>query len=185
LNFLEIITPKGEKLIFEMVRIFLIGFMGCGKTVTGKLLAQKTGLQWLDTDNLIERRYRKTITEIFEIFGEKKFREIEHQTVLELTELQNIIVSCGGGLPCFYDNMQIMKNAGTTIYLKELPENLFQRLSKGKNSRILIRDKSEAELKAYISDTLKQREQFYNQADFTINVAENLTHTDEILKRFF
>lgn len=168
-----------------MCRIFLVGFMGCGKTATGRCLAQEIGWQWYDTDKFIEQRYRKTISEVFEHFGEKKFRAIEHSIISELAEFEDIVVSCGGGLPCFLDNMEIMKNAGKTFYLQTTTEHLFETLKKTKNKRVLLKNKSENELQNFISETLKKRENFYKQADFTIKVAENFEHIAEILKNIY
>jgi len=168
-----------------MVRIFLIGFMGCGKTATGWRLAQKIGWQWLDTDKFIEQRYRKNLPELFDETGEEKFRKIEHNILLEVAEFNNVVISCGGGLPCFYDNMEIIKNAGTTIYLKDTADNLFERLKKTKNERILLKNKTETELKNYIFETLQKREEFYQQAHFTVNVDKNFDHLNKIFLKVF
>lgn len=157
--------------------------MGCGKTSTGRRLAQKIGWQWLDTDKFIEQRYRKTCSELFNEIDEKKFREIEHKILLELVEFENVVISCGGGLPCFYDNMEIMRNSGVTFYLKETPENLFERLKKAKIERILLKNKTEIELKEYIFETLPKREKIYQQAHFTIKTSENFVHLTEILQQ--
>jgi len=164
-----------------MVRIFLIGFMGCGKTGTGRRLAQKLGWQWIDTDKFIEQRYRKSVSELFEQIGEENFREVEHKILLELVDFQNVVISCGGGLPCFYDNMEIMKNAGVIIYLKETPENLVERLNKAKTERVLLKNKNENEIKNYIFETLPKREKFYKQAHFTIKPTGYFEHIDKIL----
>ena len=166
-----------------MLRIFLTGFMGCGKTATGRLLAQKMGWKWFDTDKFIEQRYRKTCSEFFKEFGEEKFREIEHNVLLELAEFENVVISCGGGLPCFYNNLEIMKNSGVTFYLKETPENLFERLKKAKGERILIKNQNENELKNYILETLPEREKFYEQAHFIIKLNKNFEHLTEILEQ--
>ena len=160
-----------------------MGFMGCGKTATGRRLAQKIGWQWLDTDKFIEHRYRKTCSELFEEIGEERFREIEHKILLEIAEFQNVVISCGGGLPCYNNNVEIMKSSGATFYLKETPENLFERLKKAKVERILLKNKTENELKNYIFETLPKREKFYQQAHFTIKINENFGHLDEILKQ--
>ena len=166
-----------------MNRIFLIGFMGCGKTATGRRLAQKIGWQWFDTDKYIEHRYRKNLSELFEEIGEEKYREIEHKILLELADFENVVISCGGGLPCFNNNLEIMKNAGTTIYLEETPENLFERLKKAKVERILLKNKTETELKNFIFETLPKRENFYKQADFIIKTSGILEHINEILEK--
>ena len=168
-----------------MVRIFLIGFMGCGKTATGRRLAQKIGCQWFDTDKFIEHRYHKNLPKLFEEIGEEKFRKIEHKILLEVSEFENVVISCGGGLPCFDNNIEIMKNAGTTIYLKETPETLFERLKKAKVERILLKNKPENELKNYIFEELQNREKFYQRAHFTIKVSKNFEHIDEILLKTY
>ncbi|GHT85408.1 shikimate kinase [Bacteroidia bacterium] len=145
-------------------KIFLIGYMGSGKTTTGKLLAQKMNLQFVDVDLFIENRYRKSITAIFEEKGEAGFREIERQTLKEIAGFENIVISTGGGLPCFFDNMDVMIAAGTTIYLKTSVKELVKRLHTGKQNRPLIKDKNAAELYEFVDQNLQKREPFYNQA---------------------
>ena len=88
-----------------MQRIFLIGYMGVGKTTLGKALADRTGLSFIDLDLFIEGRYRKTIRQIFEAEGEEAFREIERKALHEVAEFEDIVLSTGGGTPCFFDNM--------------------------------------------------------------------------------
>ena len=107
-----------------MQRIFLIGYMGVGKTTLGKALADRTGLSFIDLDLFIEGRYRKTIRQIFEAEGEEAFREIERKALHEVAEFEDIILSTGGGTPCFFDNMTYMNRVGTTVYLKASPEAL-------------------------------------------------------------
>ena len=104
-----------------MQRIFLIGYMGVGKTTLGKALADRTGLSFIDLDLFIEGRYRKTIRQIFEAEGEEAFREIERKALHEVAEFEDIILSTGGGTPCFFDNMTYMNSVGTTVYLKASP----------------------------------------------------------------
>ncbi|MDR0829547.1 MAG: shikimate kinase [Prevotellaceae bacterium] len=150
-------------------RLFLIGFMGCGKSSTGKKMAQKLGLNFVDTDNFIENRYQKTISQLFEEVGEAKFREIEHKILLELAEFENIVIATGGGMPCFFNNMEIMNAAGKTIYLKLPAAVLYERLKKSKSKRTLLKNIPETDLQNFIEKLLHERENFYNQAEEIIS----------------
>ena len=152
-----------------MAKIFLIGYMGCGKTTLGKILASRLEMDFIDLDTFIEERHFKTIPQLFEEKGESGFREIEHNALLEVCEFENIIISTGGGVPCFFNNMEIMKRAGLTVYLKVTPKVLTEVLKKAKRNRPLIKDKSEEELLHFIEENLAKREAFYSQAELTIN----------------
>jgi shikimate kinase len=158
-----------------MKKIFLIGYMGSGKTTIGKLLAKKMGLQFIDVDVFIENRYRKTISAIFEERGEEGFRKIERQALSEIIEFENSVISTGGGLPCFFDNMELMNKAGITIYLKTSVEELLKRLGSGKQNRPLIKGKSPEELKIFIATNLNKREVCYNKAIITFEFDDNFT----------
>lgn len=138
--------------------------MGAGKTTLGKLLAKHQKLEFVDLDHYIESRYQKTIPQIFSEQGEDEFRSIEKDMLREVGGFENIIISTGGGVPCFFDNMDYMYNQGITIYLKSSAESLANRLSLCKNKRPLIKDKTEDELLSFIKDTLNQREVYYNKA---------------------
>ena len=163
-----------------MFRFFLIGYMGSGKTTIGKALAKTLNLNFTDTDWFMEQRYHKTIGELFEKFGDVRFREIEGEMLREVSEFENIIISTGGGTPCFFDNMDFMKKKGTTIYLKTPPSQLFERLKKTTEKRPLLRNKTDEELMDYITQTLKIREPFYNQADIILQTGE--LNVKEIIK---
>jgi shikimate kinase len=147
-------------------KFFLIGYMGSGKTTVGKLLAKELNLQFIDMDLFIENRFRKSISAIFEEKGEAGFREIERKALHEITDFENVVISTGGGLPCFFDNMDVMNKTGTTIYLKISVEELANRLKNGKQKRPLIKDKNPEEIKAFIIQHLEKREGFYNKATF-------------------
>lgn len=150
------------------MRIFLIGFMGSGKTTLGKQLAIKLGYQFIDQDSMIEERFKMSVTEIFATYGETRFREAEHEVLLSFENSNNLVVSTGGGAPCFYDNISIMNKLGFSIYLKTDPKTLAHRLKGSHNSRPLIDGKSEQELFDYVTNKLKERESFYNQATISI-----------------
>ncbi len=155
------------------MRIFLMGFMGCGKTTIGKQVAEKLNFTFIDLDTFIEQKYQRSISSIFEKFGETYFREIEKKELKELLCFSNIVVSTGGGTPCFFDNMQIINKLGISCYLQTDIEILATRLSTAKNQRPLIKGKTHSELIEFITETLGKREEFYKQATFTI-VASNL-----------
>ena len=147
-----------------MKKIFLIGYMGTGKTTTGRHLAKALNLDFCDLDHYIESRYRKTISQIFAEQGESEFRKIESAMLREVGEFERVVVATGGGAPCFFDNMDYMNNIGTTIYLKASPQTLLARVSGGKNKRPLLENKTEEELLEFISKSLEQRDPFYSQA---------------------
>lgn len=150
------------------MRIFIIGFMYSGKSTMGKKLAKAMNLKYIDTDNIIETKYNITINNFFEKYGEDLFREFEHKILLESIKEDNIIISTGGGLPCFHKNMELIKENGISIYLNMSPQSIIHRINNSKKKRPLLQDKSPEELKTYIETLLKQREIFYNQATLTI-----------------
>ena len=122
-----------------MKSIIIIGYMGAGKTTVGKALAKELGVMFYDLDWYIETRMHKTVKEIFDEKGEEGFRIIEHNMLHEVAEFENVVVSCGGGTPCFFDNMDYMNQLGTTVYLKATPETLHAHLQMGKGVRPLLR----------------------------------------------
>ncbi|MDR0954605.1 MAG: shikimate kinase [Rikenellaceae bacterium] len=151
------------------MRIFLIGFMGSGKTTVGRPLAGALGLHFVDMDHYLAETQHKTIGEIFEAIGESGFRALERQTLAELSLAENTLVATGGGAPCFSDNIQTMNRAGTTIYLQLSPEGLAARLQHGRDKRPLLRGLNDEELLSYIRTTLAQREPFYGQARIIVD----------------
>lgn len=153
-----------------MTRIILIGYMGAGKTTVGKALSQALGLPFYDLDWYIEERHRRTIAQIFAEKGEKRFRDIERNILHEVAEFEDVVISCGGGTPCFFDNMEYMNRQAQTVYLKASPDILFRHLKMGKVERPLLKDKTEDEMKQYIRDSLSTREPFYSQARYTLDV---------------
>ena len=153
-----------------MKRIILIGYMGSGKTTVGKALSKETGMMFYDLDWYIESRMRKTVSQIFAEKGEEGFRKIEYNMLHEVAEFENVIISCGGGTPCFFDNMDYLNQQGDVIYLKATPETLYKHLLMAKVERPLLKDKTPEELIAYITEHLKEREPFYEKAHHTLDV---------------
>lgn len=153
-----------------MKRIILIGYMGAGKTTIGKELAKNLGLPFYDLDWYIESRMRKKISEIFAERGEEGFRVIERNMLHEVAEFEDVVISCGGGTPCFFDNMEYMNENSDVIYLKATPEVLYNHLQMGKSVRPLIANKSKEELLDFIKEQLEYREQFYLKANHILDV---------------
>lgn len=160
-----------------MKRIFLIGYMGAGKTTLGKALARETNLDFYDLDWFIEDRFHKKISDIFAERGESGFREIERNMLREVGEFENVIISCGGGTPCFFDNMDYMNGQGDTIFLNATPVALKEHLLMGKSQRPLIQGKTSEELEAYIHESLQKRLPFYTKAKYAIDI--EVIHTKE------
>lgn len=150
-------------------RIFLIGFMGSGKSTLGHGLARRMGYRHVDMDQMIEETAGMTIPGIFSEHGEKVFRKWERDILLELCKREQVVVSTGGGAPCHNDLIGIMNKHGTTIYIELTPRELKDRLIHSRTERPLIRGKSEPELLEYITEKLKEREPFYRRAHHTIN----------------
>jgi len=163
------------------MRIYLIGYMGCGKSTLGKRLAKHLNLQFVDMDHYIEMRNHKTVPQIFAEEGEPEFRKKERKALEELADFSDIVIATGGGAPCFFDNIDLMNSTGTTIYMNIDPAILADRLMHSKTERPLIKGKSKKELTDFIDEMLKKRNPFYSQAKFQItepdidlNVIQNL-----------
>ena len=153
-----------------MKSIIIIGYMGAGKTTVGKALAKELGVMFYDLDWYIESRMRKTVKQIFDEVGEEGFRKIERNMLHEVAEFENVVVSCGGETPCFFDNMDYMNQLGETIYLKASPETLHTHLKMGKGVRPLLLNKTPEEVEVFIREQLKLRESFYNKAKHIIDI---------------
>ena len=154
-----------------MTRIILIGYMGAGKTTIGKALSKELGIVFYDLDWYIESRMRKTVSEIFAERGEEGFRKIEYNMLHEVAEFEDVIISCGGGTPCFFDNMDYLNQQGQVVYLKAEPEVLYKHLQMAKVERPLLKGKSKEELLTFIKEQLDKREPFYTKARYTLDVS--------------
>lgn len=161
-----------------MKRIFLIGYMGAGKTTVGKKLARLAQLSFIDLDSCIEARYHRTVSRLFAEKGEEEFRQIEHRMLQEIAAFEDVVISTGGGAPCFFDNMAFMKASGLTIYLKVTVDELANRLNACKQTRPVLQGKTGEALKLFIAESLQRREDFYNQADIVFDAEVMLTETD-------
>lgn len=149
---------------YEMRPIFLIGYMGSGKTTLGRALGRRLGLQFIDLDLYIESRYMRTISQLFAERGEDKFRSIEREMLHEVAEMEDVVVACGGGTPCYYDNIDYMNRCGTTVFLSASEDRLFVRLSINRNKRPLIKDLDDQSLRIFIRENLALRMPHYSKA---------------------
>ena len=153
-----------------MTRIILIGYMGAGKTTVGKALAKSLGVAFYDLDWYIETRMRRTVKQIFDSEGEEGFRRIEHNMLHEVAEFEDVVISCGGGTPCFFDNIDYMNRQGQVVYLKASPEVLYEHLKMGKAVRPLLLGKTPGQVREFIVEQLAQREPFYSKARYTLDI---------------
>lgn len=150
-------------------KIFLIGFMGSGKSTTGRKLAARLRWSFVDLDDRIEERAGMKIPEIFSEKGEAWFREMESSVLQDLAHNTDLVVSTGGGAPCHDDNMDFMLRSGLTVYLKLTPEQLKNRLKNSKTERPLLKNINEPDFTDYISRKLREREKWYSRAAITID----------------
>jgi shikimate kinase len=154
------------------MRIYLTGYMASGKSNLGRLVAEKLGFSFIDLDDMFEARFRISVLDFFDRYDEDAFRRIERSLLDETTRMVQTVISTGGGTPCFYDNMDVIKRAGISIYLRWPVTALTERLKVVKRKRPLLRDLSSAELEEKVKLQLSQREIYYKQADIVIDGQE-------------
>ena len=142
--------------------------MASGKTNLGKEMAAVSGMPMVDMDDLFEEKYRLSITEFFEKYGEPVFRRLE-QGILENTfRMDDVIIATGGGTPCFFDNMDLILQNGVSVYLKTPLEALLSRLRGIRKKRPLLKEVSDEELEAFITGQIREREPYYLRADYVV-----------------
>ena len=149
-----------------MKPVFLIGYMGCGKTTLGEVLAQQLGYRFIDLDEFIEERQGMTVVQIFDEMGEERFRELEIEALREVASMTDVIVSCGGGTPCHGDNMALMNQAGTTVWLTTSPERITARLllPEQKCKRPKINTLPNDDVLPLVEKELQARTPYYSQS---------------------
>lgn len=146
------------------ILIYLIGYMGAGKSTIGKQLADKLQLNFIDMDRFIETTHGTSITDLFLDNGEAYFRLLEHRYLEKLSTYHHTVVACGGGTPCFHNNIQLMLKTGLVIYIKQPVEVLYKRLAEEQSQRPLLMGLDESQLKSFILENVTKRELFYNQS---------------------
>lgn len=154
-----------------MQPIFLIGYMGCGKSTFGRKLARSLGFRFVDTDALIEERQGASVADIFQYEGEERFRAAEREALEEaVAGGGDVVVSTGGGMPVWHDNMERMNGTGHTFYLRRKPSQILHRLSPyGRQKRYRLRGMDDEELLAFMERDLTNREPVYSQAHYAID----------------
>ena len=168
-----------------MIRIFLTGYMGAGKTTLGKAFAREMNVPFIDLDWYIEERFHKSIRELFTERGEASFRELERNMLHEVGEFEDVVVSTGGGTPCFFDNMEYMNGCGQTVFLDVNPDILFRRLRVAKQQRPILQGKTDEDLRTFIVEALDKREPFYSQARYRFDAGylESRSQISESVQR--
>lgn len=152
-----------------MTPIFILGYMASGKTTFGRALAKALGREFIDLDFFIEQRFHTTIRRIFEEEGEEAFRRKEAAMIREAGEFYNVVVACGGGTPCFHDNLPYMKSRGLTVLMDTSPERIVKRLTLNNARRPLMAGKSEKEMAEAVKAGLRERNQFYRGAEIAFS----------------
>ena len=166
------------------MKIFLIGFMGCGKTHWGKLLSQKLSVPFFDLDEKVAEQEGKSLNEIFKTDGEEYFRMLEKDVLHLLTEShETFVMACGGGTPCYFNTIDYLKKKGTVVWINCSTDCLYQRLIREKEQRPLIRDMPPGQIKSFIIKKYSSRKIFYQQAN-VIMPEENITLENMLTKIF-
>lgn len=175
-----------------MKRIFLIGYMGSGKTTLGRAFAKSAGLSFIDLDWFLEERSHRTVSQLFAEEGEEGFRRLERKMLHEVSEFEDVVIACGGGTPCYFDNMDFMKQHGITVYLDASQDVLFRRLKLASANRPLLKGKTDAELREFIAQGLQTRMTWYSQARLRVDacrlesrhqIAESIELLSALLER--
>jgi shikimate kinase len=167
------------------MKIYLVGYMASGKSKLGKELSGMTGLSFYDMDDVFEERYRIGIIDFFEKYGDEAFRQIEHQILLETTNLRNTIIATGGGTPCSDENINFIRSQGISIYIRMDALDLFTRLKSIKRKRPLLQDIPVDKLEQFIRNQIEEREPYYLQANHVIDgPVNNVEKLAEMIKEF-
>lgn len=149
--------------------VFLVGYMGAGKTTLGRLAAQSLKAKFIDLDDLIEEKSGLAVPVIFELYGEEHFRQLENDALRSLKGKQDFVVATGGGCATHSDNMEWMNQHGTTIYLRSHPGKIFHRIAPEKQKRPLIAGMEDVDIMEFILESIKKRLPYYTQSQITVN----------------
>ncbi len=167
-----------------MNKVYLIGFMGVGKSSIGKKLARELGYNFIDLDDAFEKKYKISIHRFFEKYGEELFRELEYQLLTSTFKISNVVVATGGGTVCYHDAMGQMNLNGLTVYLKMPVGGIVERLKNVQRKRPLITGKNETELLNTIIERLDNRLPYYQMAGITLDVIDiDMTELVERIKK--
>jgi shikimate kinase len=169
-----------------MKNVFLVGYMGVGKTTIGKKLARILSMEFVDLDLFMEQKLKLSITQIMDQFGEPFFRELEQKSLVELNQNQNQLIATGGGTPCFFGNMTLMNANGATVYLKMDDKSIVNRLKNNQSTRPLIKGLNAEQLSSFVTQHLASRRPYYESAHFVLEAlnvnAEKLQSLSQEIK---
>ena len=163
--------------------IFLVGFMGSGKSFTGKQLSVTFDIPFIDMDYAIEEEEGKTISAIFEEKGEPYFRQLERDFIMDLEMEETAVIATGGGVPCFNENMNVLNTIGVTIFLDVDKEIIVSRLLKGLDTRPLLTGMNQYDLEFYYDRKMKERRPFYEKANFSLK-HQDIEVISDLLRAF-
>jgi shikimate kinase len=164
------------------MRIFILGFMGTGKTYWGKRWSEVYDFPFIDLDELIENNEQLSVADIFQEKGEDYFRQKEAIFLRSLAAVEHAIISCGGGTPCFFDNMDWINANGISIFFDAAPQHILNNIKKEPGTRPLIQENSEPELLFFIEQKLKERMPFYSRSKMIVNVNDlEITSLERII----
>ncbi|MCH5245670.1 MAG: shikimate kinase [Muribaculaceae bacterium] len=169
-----------------MKPIFLIGYMGSGKSTLGHAIGMCTTMTFIDLDRYIETRFHCNIRDIFDTRGEAAFRDMERRMLDEVSQFENVVIACGGGTPCFENNMDLMLERGTTVWLVASHQRLFERLKAGRARRPLIKQLNDEELNQHITTALAARQPYYSRAlhTFDSDYLDNVEQINQTVSQF-
>lgn len=156
--------------------IYLIGYMSAGKSTVGRMLAELLGYEFIDTDIYIESRFRQRVSDLFRLHGEDYFRQKERMILEEIAGLNDAVIATGGGLPIYHDNMDMLLESGTVLYLRYSSEVLAQRLELTKRTRPSVAHLTGEELRLHVAEAMRLREPIYSRAHHTIDMEALAMH---------
>ncbi len=159
--------------------IYLVGYMGAGKSTVGRKLAERLNMEFIDTDIFLENRFRRRIVDMFAEVGEQSFRKRERYAIEDLSGMENAVIATGGGLPCHSDNMSLLLDTGLVIYLEATDKSLCKRLELCKRTRPSVKDKSGQELLQHIQEAMQTRRPIYEQAHKSYSIEKIKNAQDE------
>lgn len=163
--------------------LYLLGYMGAGKSRIGASLSKKLGLAFEDTDRLIEKQEGQSVKELFESRGEAYFRELENRCLQELTGKETMVIATGGGMPCNDNNIEMIRRYGHSIYLSLDAGHLVSRLLEDGSKRPLLKKyDTRDDLLLFIKEHLRSRERYYLQADYTIDASGTV---EQVIQKLF
>lgn len=147
------------------MKIYIVGYMYCGKSSIGKRLARRLGYDFMDLDAEFERRFKLSIPDFFERYDETAFRKLEHDVLLSTKDVDNCVISTGGGTPCHHNNMNFIKENGISVYLEADTDLILSRRANSKKRRPVLEAMPANEVKTFVDEQLAARKPFYSMAD--------------------